>query len=242
MAHGLPDWTPSDIKETVYAVIDLAELGVRLGAISSIDRLGNVIFFDDFSNGLGNWISDGDGTGHGTSLSGEIFRTAGFAVKLVGGSDSDKYEYVYTYQIYSVPSKLGFEISFNIDSNVTDVQLVGQCFTGSQSIRFEVWIDKVANILYILDSTSSYVEVINPLYIPTFPRYFSTLKLVGNLNTGYYTRLNWRGNVYDISDVACPVAVSSAAPLIKTSYEIWSATGTNAVSYLDNFILTQNEP
>ncbi|GAJ17988.1 unnamed protein product, partial [marine sediment metagenome] len=52
-AHGRPDWSPNEPKETTYAIPDQGEASIRLGGISPFDRLGDVVWFDNFSNGLG---------------------------------------------------------------------------------------------------------------------------------------------------------------------------------------------
>jgi len=55
VAHGTPDWGVTAGARTVYQMTDLGELAVRLGSIVTHDRRGDVIFLEDFEEGMGRW-------------------------------------------------------------------------------------------------------------------------------------------------------------------------------------------
>ena len=112
MAHGAPDnyeVKPTNITNTLQ---DDAELAVRLGAVSSIDRLGNVIWFDNFSNGSNSWILSGDGLGNDASVSSARYKHGGFSLKLTGGRDDDLQSTCYVFLTYPEPSKNGHRIQY----------------------------------------------------------------------------------------------------------------------------------
>ncbi|GAI60610.1 unnamed protein product, partial [marine sediment metagenome] len=118
MVHGAPDNFEVQQKVTTFRLDDMAELAVRLGAVNSADRLGDVYFFDNFANGLGNWETIPAGTGSGISSSGSIFKHKSWSCKLIGGSALGNYAYITSRQSYSQPSKMGLEVNFSVNNNV----------------------------------------------------------------------------------------------------------------------------
>lgn len=242
MAHGLPDWTPSDIKETVYAVIDLAELAVRLGAVSSIDRLGNVLFFDDFSNGKEAWYEQLSGTGASIGVSSKYFKLGGFSLKLVGGSDSDKYAIANVESAFSIGYRFGAEYTFSVDSNVDYVIFPLWVRGSADGYLPKIKVDMTGDEILYLDSSEVWQSIVTPISICTDLYHFHTLKYVIDFQTGYYVRLIVDGVTYDLSAYVMPTYPPDPKTLIAAFIEVYSKNGVNGICHLDSVILTQNEP
>ena len=242
MVHGAPDNYQVQKKATTFRLDDMAELAVRLGSPSSIDRLGEVIFFDDFTNDLGNWVSLLSGVGASIVLSGDYFKSAGFSCKLTAGSTLAKSANIKTTQSYLSASKIGLEISFNIDSNVNMVYLYATYYTPTIYYLLRIILHVVEEKLYLYNSVGVLTEIASNLSLTLNEKHFYTIKVVGNLITSDYIRLRFNGISYDISAHSMQAISGDWTPSLKVEITVYSAGATNGVCYLDNIIITQNEP
>jgi hypothetical protein len=117
MVHGHPDWGEGAIVSTIYRVMDLGELAVRLGSIDTFDRRGNVIFLENFEAGYLKWATSINGTGSSVSLVAGIARSGEHSCLLVGGPGVGRFADVTRSVAIPVIGKLGGEISFAIGSD-----------------------------------------------------------------------------------------------------------------------------
>ncbi|GAI84369.1 unnamed protein product, partial [marine sediment metagenome] len=156
MAHGAPDNYNVQPKLTTYRLNDMAELAVRLKATHSIDRLGEVIFIEDFSNGMDNWTETLSGNNAATSLSSEKYRSRGFSAKLTGGSTESWLAGIHTYIPLPIISNIGVEASFSIDTNVSKVPIFLIYYNGSNYYSFGVQANITNKTLQYYDDTETF--------------------------------------------------------------------------------------
>jgi hypothetical protein len=242
MARGQPDYGEYARTVTIAGLSDLGELAARLGSIVTLDRRGNVLWLDNFDDGIGAWGVALYGTGAAAASSTTYFRSGGNSFKLTGGSDGALCVNVWADLQYSIPSKMGMEfcISTNVDVDHVDAHLWYQ----SSSIGYwpTVHIDRNNDRIQIEDRDAGAVTVVTPTSFCDDLYHFHSIKLVVDVLTGKYTRLIVDGIAYDLSSYNIPTLAASAHALISPVFYVYSDTGQNGIAHLDNVIITQNEP
>ena len=242
MAHGTKDYGNVYPKEVTHRLDDMAELAIRLGAISSIDRLGDVIFYDDFEDGIGKWVSETGGTGASVSLETAKSNSGGFSCKLVTGNLVDNYANIrklfYKFQL----SKIGIEFRFILDTYDSIVQTWLYWYDGSTV--------KEAIIAYITDLTLLRIWVSGGTWktLATAVRLYQdtttwhSMKIVIDLNSEKYERIIINGVQYVKTEEYIESRPDTSLPHTNCGIEIDARVAANVTNYIDDIIITQNEP
>lgn len=241
MVHGAPDNYNVKPMSSVYRLNDMAELAVRLGGLSSIDRLGEVLDYEDFTESLGKGTVVLSGTGAIAEISGDKFRSAGYSLKMIGGSNSGQSAYYGIHLPYPVLSKFGFESWFYIDSNVKNIQLHFSHYNGSKERLYWIMFDVDNERLRYYDQDGNWQNIVTPVNFLSTNQPFLACKYIMDLNNNKFMRLRLLGNTYDLSDFLPYSSNDTTVPSIIMSVIIYSMPGENGIIYLDNMILTQNE-
>lgn len=242
MSHGTPDWGHAKGKVSHALTDDLAELAARLGSIHTYDRRGDVIWWDDFSNGLEAWDQITGGTGA------EIVSSTTFPMwppncaKLTGGSSSTWAAVMYYYQGLPILQRLGWEVAVNFASD-WDVFYIGlTMYDGSTYNRGAIMLSDADTEVKYLDEAGSYTA------LGTLPELKSTtgtyhhLKLVVDFEDDKYVRFLLNETEYDLSAYASRSLASTAAPQLRCRVDLRSRDGENDYCNVDGVILTQDEP
>jgi len=242
MAHGYPDWGIFSPKKTVYALQDMAELVARLGSIVTFNRRGDVIWLDDFESGIGKWGAVLQGTGAGVVNTTETARNGAYSVKLTTGNAADDWAFFAHPHAYPVFSRLGFEISFALDSAIKDVRIFLVLYTGTtQHVAEIVYIHSTGELQY-RDQNNVYqtFTTITPLRV--YSKLFHTGKLVIDpANTKYY-HLILNSQTFDLSAYSYFTTSSPTYPYMEVAIRVATPDAVNRSIYVDDAIITQNEP
>lgn len=221
---------------------DLAELAARLGSINTFDRRGNVVWLDDFEGGVSGWHKVGAGTGNALDVSSKYARSGGYAARLTSGSEEGSSCRMERYFPYPVPGKIGFEISFTIDANTETIHIGFVGLDGTTyfwgAVRYYPDDDtlKYGNTGGTFTSFATGVDLLENDY------YFHTAKLVIDVVTGKYVRFILDDAEYDLSEYDYYSDPLAETPYMFAGFQIFCEKDTNPVSYVDDAILTQNEP
>lgn len=242
MPHGAKDYGNIIHGEVTQGLYDMAELAVRLGAINSIDRLGNIIFFDDFSNGEGACLLAGNGTGSSVSVSGSRFKYGGFSGKLIAGSEVWGEAYCYYDVLYPELTKMGSEYNFSFDNSVSYIEFYTGLYTPTRFYLALVKLDLVNKKLQIRNSAGSWLDIVTVLPIYASEYLFHSMKIVNDFTTGYYSRMIFDSITYNLSSYLIGYTVGSYNVHIDWRFHIVTKVGYNGIAYLDSTILTRNEP
>lgn len=242
MGHGTPDWGLTAGQVTVYQLTDMAELAVRLGSIVTHDRRGDVIWLDNFEDGLGKWDSSSSGAGAGVGLSSARARSGWLSALLTAGSDGSRYAEIYRGFNLPVLSRLGVEISFNVPVAFESLVLQLHVLDGSTRYRFEVTYDDANNRLDRLNDAGGLTTVASSVILAGWGKMFHTLKLVGDLTTGKYQRLILNDATYDLSDGAAFSSADAGAARLEMTLRVTGRSAQNDTVHIDDVIVTQNEP
>lgn len=242
MAHGTPDWGLVGPKTTVHGLDDLGEHAVRLGSPHLFDRAGDILALTDFRVGLGAWEGFHDVGGGAVHLATEHSRQGAYSMKLTAGMGVDDnaglriripypvigcfgHEFTYSMQDYTVYFGCSIEVDDTVDLWIAELQ-------------FHALLGR----LVCITTGGAQHEIAAGLgfRISTQPEH--TMKIVADLSTRMYVRAIYNGLAYNISRVPMNQAATAGAWSLEAVIEHMGDGGHNPEGYVDNVIVTQNEP
>lgn len=240
--HGQRDWSNIGADKIVHGMDDMAELAARLGSLVTFNREGNVVFLDSFESGLGAWYTWGLGDGDSVETSAAWSRTGGYCALLTNDAKKPNTTRMFTSSHYLAPSKIGCEFTLAFDNHIKYLYVYIDHYDGSGQHAFNFRYDHPDKTLAIY-TTTGYVTIIDPTNLVTWDGYrFHDVKLVVDLATDQYVRLIINNTEYNLEQYTAKTFTPAGGPY----FDFWiSVTGneTNVSHvYVDNVILTQNEP
>jgi len=243
MPHGGPDWGTAGPLATIYTLEDMAELAVRLGSPVIFHRTGNVIFIEDFEGSLSKCRCD-TSAGGSVSISSKYSRSGGFSCKMVTGPVIDDYAWVQVPLAYPALSKMGFEVCWNRSDEgaLREISFRFDLYDGTlrwwPEVRWvratNTWECRISGVGWTsLSPTVNY-------FVDNLP--FNHVKLVVDFVSKEYIKLIANDITYDLSGISIyslgPPVPARLIPSILT----YTRVAAEAVNYIDNIIITQNEP
>ncbi len=242
MAHGTPDWGITAGAVTTYQLTDLGELAARLGSPITHDRRGDVIWWDDFEWGLAKWGVSLGGTGAAGALGTTRARNGRQSAKLTAGSDGAHSVGLAHDQAVPLVSLLGAELSFSLDGGTHQVALAQQVKTATGKYFFAVWWIQSTGVLQYEDSAGALVTFATGVNLGGGSTLFHTMKAVVDPATGQYVRVIVNATAYSLAGIPARVQAGSFMPLEEVSVTHIGRALFNDVIWVDDVILTQNEP
>lgn len=242
MAHTQADYSTKYREANVYGNIDNAELAARINPISLMDRAGHVIWYDNFEADNKKWYTDPQGTGAEAVISAGRSHFGNHAMKLVAGSDGLKYAAMFKRLDWLPSGKIGMEYFFNIDAESDTMLFRLEIYNGTRHLRANCIID------FDLDKITITTEDIGSKTIVTGAdffigeRRFHYIKMVVDPTTAMYDRMIFQGTTYDISAYTIDDVGASGKWYIRPNIHHYGDAGENAVCYIDNVVITMDEP
>lgn len=242
MAHGTPDWAVTAGAATTYQLTDLGELAARLGSIDTFDRRGDVIAFEDFESDFVRWSTSLVGTGAFAGLSTKKARSGSCALRLVPGSTGGRLATATRRQNYPVAGRIGLEFHLCNDDGDGRVR-ASMAFVNATSYKqFEVRLDLTAGTASYLNAAAGYTVFASSLNFGSGTNLFHPIKLVVDAATGLYVRALIQDQAFDLSTISGYTPAASGTPALTVDLEHQGIAATNRVVYIDDVIVTQNEP
>jgi len=241
MARGLPDFGVSAAKSALGGMADVGELAARLGGLSRYDRLGDVIFFEDFGGNLGAWEIEKDGTGSAVAISTDRHVSGTGSCKMTGGSDGLGYAGIRGR--FPVPFSVvyGVELAWTMHDDGDYAVFGVDVYTGVYKISFAIKSDLVGLNNYYLDSAGGWT-VITPVGLALFNDHnFINAKFTFNISTQTYSRFMVTPRSWDIKGKSGLVVPDAGLPRMEGWGRIYSQPTFNAYTYVDSIILTCND-
>lgn len=242
MAHGTKDYGNVQQKKTVYRLDDMAELAVRVGAVPSIDRLGDVIFIDSFESGLGKWAVDTFEAIHTVEISGDIYKTGGFSCKLINVASIQEYCGAACGTSFFLGDKIGFEFSFAGDIYGKKIKISIGIYDGENLLTGEVVLDIVGKTLSYYNAAGAFIVFATGIKVVQNEYDWNTWKLIMDIDDEKYVRLILNQYVYSLVDILLNKTAYSSAPFISSRFYMMQTQTVATTLYIDDCILTQNEP
>ena len=219
-----------------------AELAARLGSINTFERRGTTVFMDNFESSTLKWVSSLTGTGAAAVRSNASAKNGDYSIKLTTGNAEDNYAKLVHYNYFPVSTRLGFEVSFALGSDIKYFSLWTWSYSGTHEIIPQMHYYPQTNLLKIFDENSNPITIASGLNLFEADLLYHTLKLVFDISTNKYVRAYCDKYEYDISEYEYPHQVSSATPILLPEFDVHNNAAGNHYVYADDFILTQNEP
>lgn len=242
MSRGQPDYSGSQVKAVGVTLSDMADLAVRLGSIVEFDRRGDIVALDDFEGSVIKWLN-GVEAAYTVTLDSTSVKSGSQALKLhneavagVGAGIQKSFKKLGS-------SRLGMEISFSNPPDTSYLLLELDDYDSVKLRSIYVKFDFGEKIIQVYDHTLGFVTVEDNFRVFEENFCFTPVKLVADFETGIYERLMVGNIEYDISAYTLPWTLSTATPRELAIIDLGNdASATEADIYLDDFILTQNEP
>lgn len=242
MAHGTPDYGITAGRVTTYQLTDLGELAARLGSPVTFDRRGDIIWWDDFECSLNKWNTAISGTGASAAVSTERARNGENSAKLVAGSTGATNAGLTHRQPIPVLSSLGYEISFCAASEVSWLQWDLEIYDGANVRSYLIrWRDDL-NELHYYNAAAAFVPFASIGQLRRDPTLFHTAKLVVDALAGQYRYFMLDSTVYSLAGIVANATPTATEPHMSIAIINFGRAGLNDTVYVDDAILTQNEP
>jgi hypothetical protein len=220
----------------------MAELAARLGSIVTFDRRGDVVWMDDFESGLRCWTVGGDGTGNTVDLSMGPARSGLLSARMVSGSNPGGYAQLQATITAPSFSPVGVEISFSLPFAIDYAIFRASIYSGSQRWQYALKYDYTNDLLQYANDAGGWTTIGVGLNLLVSSKVWHTIKLVCDIGIGNYVRAFCDSAGYSLAGIAPSVVASTIAPRIEVLVLLYGRTGSNDAAYIDNVIITQNEP
>lgn len=242
MAHGKPDWNRTNAASTTFQMDDLGELAARLGSVVTFDRRGDVVFIDDFENGLVQWLVSTGGTGAAAAVDTAQARNGAQSILMTGGSDGEGTVQLSRLGPLPVSSFVAAEASVQINSPISSFDWFIRRFGGGFRREFIVRYDDVNDELQTIDENGAFVSFATGVILRRAAHMFHTGKLVIDLTTNEYVRFIINNTTHLLTGRLPNAVVNATEDELDLVLDLTSRAGNNDTVRVDDAILTQNEP
>jgi len=242
MPHGAPDYSDVKTGALVYRIDDMGELAARLGSTLTYDRRGNVLWFYNFDHGV-NGIGQFPGVGDNSiGLAADYWQTAPFSAYITADANAAAQPYIHTRQPVPPLGKVGFQSSIKFSANAHNVTLQLSHWEGDDRYYSYLNLDPDAETLQVFTGNEGTVTLDSDLPDLSTGYYFANIKLVVDLSDHTLVRAMVDSNEYDLSDYTMKKAVGGIAPNLQVMVRLIGNTDGASTIYVDNLIITHNEP
>jgi len=237
-----PDYFKYRLDSERNVLGDMAELAVRLKSPVTYDRMGDVVWMEDFATGVGRWRTSLGGTGSYVKVDASYAYWSGFCAKLfaagvVGGAVS-----LYKYLSPPRVNKWGIEVSAAFASAFDHFDVEMQ-HVDADGIRVAgVRINYVTQNLEYYGDDAAY-HVIGALAEQTsLYGLYHHLKMVADFDSLEYVKLRQDENLFDLAGVPFFFLASPTPPSSQVYISLRSDGVDGATARVGSVIVTANEP
>ena len=241
MAHTLEDYSTKYKLAKVFSNVDDAELAARTSQYTSVDRRGNVVWYDDFESAAAiKWFVTNTGGGTATLSTTRAYhgnQSMKISTGAVLGDD------VTMEKTFSLPlsRRIGAEALFNILTVNALIELRIMGYSGTRLYFSQFRYDQSLLSLQYLNSAGAWVDLTIYDGVSLTQEQWIPMKLVVDWDTGEYVRVIFGGTEYSLSGEKMFSAPSATKRRIRTYIYVQTDGAVVSDVYVDNFILTQNE-
>jgi hypothetical protein len=242
MPHGYPPWSGVNTQTIFSLPVDMGELAARLGSIDTFDRRGNVIWMSSFEDGLAQVSPGRAGTGADVYVSALEAKSGAYSVKLIGGSDGERVGSALKALAYPVLGRIGFESGVLVNSDVDYLQWSIWHWDGASGERYTVrWYPSTETLVYV-DAASAEQTISADVPYINSGSLWNIIKLVVDLETGEYARVVVDDQGFPLEGIPGEPYIAVSSRFIQVEAAVYSRAGNNDHAWVDDYIVTQNEP
>jgi len=217
------------------------ELAARLGSVASLDRRGDVVFLEDFSEGAFRWQITPLGAGSSVALDTTRYRSKGFSCKMVTANVGNGSVEIFRYFPVPLYSGIGLEVSFSTTGALGNLQFYVRLQTAVSYRQFTAMYNVQTGLLQIFRQGLAAVNCNLPETLMVDTYLFHTLKLVGDYKTNRYMRLLLDNFYIDLSAYECHTVTPGGVPYLQVTLTAFPDPVDSENYWIDDIILTQSE-
>jgi hypothetical protein len=165
----------------------------------------------------------------------------GYAVKLTAGSSAGGYAHLNLYIGSNPATRIGLAARFAIDTNTAYVRAFVEHYIGANSPYGYVRLDVANDKLQLYSQAGEWMDVAS-IAVNKYVGNYCWLKLVIDQTAKYYERALYNETEVDLSAYPCPTTTSGWSGSILAQFGHTGREGYNDVVYVDELVLTVNEP
>lgn len=242
MVRGQPDFGAYQRKTVGATLADMGDLAVRLGSIVDFDRRGDIVYLDDFEDTILKWSQLGDAGGSAV-LDSATAKSGSQSVKFTTGAFlNDNWTMTKSFVILGT-LRVGIEISLCDLGPNCDLTFSIAYWDGAAGRQARIWFDRSASTFYIEDAVVGNWTLITTIGTMRVGEHlFYPIKLVADFTTNLHERFLFGGAEYDLSAIAIPPVALAGGEYFRARLNFNAAAAAIQNAWVDDFILTQNEP
>jgi len=245
-AQGRMIMIPTDPADVWGNAISMgnAELAAVFSFAKRYDRRGMVIFAEGFECGLSSWVTAGYGAGAAIRHTTKQAFSPPYSVQLVAGTDGQRQARLTKYLPFPAVGKMGFEFSFTLDPNTSDVRSSISWYDGTYVRVWRVNYDLVNTTLSCGGADGKLTTLKSDLSLRVSDTQFHTIKLVADLQNEAFVRVLCNSLSYTPTTAAIEKTADTGDANLMLTIRHYSieAPAVNPDIFVDNIILTQMEP
>lgn len=223
--------------------IGLTELAARMGIPDLYERRGDIVWYDGFESGVVGWDTAALGTGAQIIVSAEATYQKDYSCKLIGGSDGERTAQIDgRVAVLSTSARTGVQVALNHSSNVYALSLELTIYHTDKSYTGKIVYHHDDQDLQYIDSEGNEQTLGEPYGLNSWGYLFNLWKLVINPDTGMYERLYLNDDLFDLTAYALDEGVYIGATGVKIVIKVVSRDGVNSYTFVDDVMITTNEP
>lgn len=242
MAHGSPDWNKYRPSSITYSVQDMGELAARLGSPVVFSRQGDVIWMDTFAQGVNRWYHDAPLHSGTVVPSPTTYLSDGYSCKLTPEAKAGYNVAIATWLPYPAQGNNALEFAFTLAAAHSKLDVTLDVYTGSLYLYYNVRYTVATKTLSYKPATPGLTDLTPTLAIYKSPQTFNHIKIVIDPFTGNYKRIHLNQETWPINAPGVITADTTSNPRIYITIYAFATDDTQPVMYIDNAILTQDEP
>lgn len=226
----------------IFGQIDSGELAARLGGLSLSDRRGSYVWYDDFEAAATKWAHVTPGTGDAIELSTARCFTGSQSMKLTSPDSTLVSCAMERYFTLPPNTRIGVECMFmpNDSKMLATINVSG--YDGSAYYIPAVRVNFDTDVVQYYNSAAAWTTIEDDLGFFDGINMWLFVKLVFDWDTKKYVRLMVGKEEYDLSAQSMRTSGSGLEPFVNIAISATPTENANHILYVDNVILTQNEP
>lgn len=242
MPRGQPDYGVYQQQYAIAGMADLGEAVARLGSINIYDRRGFTVWMDDFEAPVIQWETVGTGGGVVPVLDTTRSVSGVQSVKLACAALALSSSALRRVFALIRLGRVGAE--FWIQSKKVALSYIDFSLTIADGVNAAAGLLRYYPNEGTIDfyTLAGWVNVATGIHMVPERRYFLPIKFVVDMDTDYYVRLLVGEREFDLSAHQLAPLVPTANRYIDVEISLRGVAAATTEAYIDNFILTQNEP
>lgn len=241
MVRGQRDYGMYAATAYGAGVSDMAELAARLGSIVTLDRRGRVILLDDCEESILKFY-DGSGGTYTVTLDSTTPKSGSQCIKLTAGALATDFANIGKRMPPLTSHRLGLEVSFSKPSANAYLALEIIRHNGADSQYGNIRIDVANKKIAYMSAWLVWTDILDIDAVRVEEFCYYPVKLVVDFDTKKFVRLIYAGVEYDLSAYPLHTWVSYTTTLFEYAIALGSQTVGAQSIYVDDFILTMDEP